>query len=245
MKQFLLAIGILMAAILACTPSPSITEAGATVTTFIDETGNGIMPESYSPLADTLVIAEWNQHGAMYRDVKLTDRNGRAEFSVNYTHFFDISVFPPCGYYSTTALQRDLTDDETAAFGFWPASSSDQLSTVKVLVWRDVNANGTRDPQEEVLNEKGTIFFKIPGGMNGNPYTQDNFVQVSDGGWFNIPLGNSCGTIYLLLMNSDAVTRSVSEPGRDSDAGAHGNTFYPSIEIPYQPGETTVYWEIE
>jgi hypothetical protein len=115
---------------------------------------------------------------------------------------------------------------------------------VKVLVWRDVNANGTRDPQEEVTGEQAGVMFKIPGGMNGNLYTQDNFVQDSDQGWFTIPLGNSCGTIHLLLMNGDAVTNSVSAPGRDSDAGAHGNTFYPSIEIPYDPGETIVYWEI-
>jgi hypothetical protein len=243
MKQFLLALGVLIAATLAC--GPSITNASVTVTTFVDETGNGEIPESYLPLPDTLVIAEWNQHGAMYRDVTLTDQNGRAEFSVDYTHFFDVSVFPPCGYYSTTPLQRDVTDTEYAAFGFWPADPVDRLSTVMVLVWRDVNANGARDAQEEITGEKAGILFEIPGGMNGYPYSQDNFVQDSDGGWFNVSLGNSCGTIHLLLMNSDAATRSVSEPGRDSDAGAHGNTIYPSIEIPYEPGETTVYWEIK
>jgi hypothetical protein len=49
----------------------------------------------------------------------------------------------------------------------------------------------------------------------------------------------------VLLLNSDLATNSVSEPGKVSDAGAHGNTFYPSIEIPYSAGETTVYWEIK
>jgi hypothetical protein len=48
----------------------------------------------------------------------------------------------------------------------------------------------------------------------------------------------------MLLLESDITTNSVSEPGKVSDDGAHGNTFYPSIEIPYNPGETTIYWEI-
>jgi len=229
---------------LACTPSPSSTDAKATITTFVDESGNGTMPESYSPMPDTLVIATWNVHGGMYREVKFTDSNGHADFSVSYTHFFDISVFPPCGYYSTSPLHRDMKGIEKADFGFWQSASSSGSATVKVLLWKDLNANGTHDPQEEVNDAKVSVMFKIPNGTNGNPYDMDNFVQDSADGWLNIPLGNSCGTIYLLLLKSDAATQSVSKPGRDSDAGAHGNTLYPSIEIPYNPGETTIYWEI-
>ena len=244
MKQALLAFLVLLLAILACTPSPSSTDAKATVTTFVDESGNGTMPESYSPLPDTLVIATWNVHGGMYREVKFTDSNGHADFSVSYTHFFDISVFPPCGYYSTSPLHRDMKGIEKADFGFWQSALSSGSATVKVLLWKDLNANGTHDPQEEVSGAKVSVMFKIPNGTNGNPYDTDNFVQDSADGWLNIPLGNSCGTIYLLLLKSDAATQSVSKPGRDSDAGAHGNTLYPSIEIPYNLGETTIYWEI-
>jgi hypothetical protein len=245
MKQVLLAFLVLLLAVLACTPSPTLTDAKATVTTFVDESGKGTMPESYSSVPDTLVIATWNVHGAMYREVKFTDSNGHADFSVSYTHFFDVSVFPPCGYYSTTPLHRDMKGEEKADFGFWQSTPSNGAATVKVLLWKDLNTNGTRDPQEEVTGEKVSVMFKIPNGMNGNPYDTDNFAPDSADGWFNIPLGNSCGTIYLLLLNTDAVTRSVSEPGKDSDAGAHGNTLYPAIEIPYGTGETMVYWEIK
>ena len=245
MKRIFLVFFALLLAMLACSPNVTIKDATATVTTFVDENGSGQIPESYTPLPDTLVIATWNVHGGMYREVKLTDQNGRAGFSVGYTHFFDISVFPPCGYYSTTPLHRDMTDTEKAEFGFWPADPTGQSSTVKVLVWKDLNANGVRDPQEEVTGEKVSAMFKIPGGVSGNLYDEDNFDQDSADGWFDIPLGNSCGTIYLLLMNSGVTTRSVSVPGKNSDAGTHGNTFYPSIEIPYVTGETIVYWEIE
>lgn len=244
MKQAILAFLVLLLAVLACSPSPSLTDAKATVTTFVDENGNGTMPDSYSPLPDTLVVATWNQHGHMNREVKFTDSNGRADFSVSYTHFFDVSVFPPCGYYSTTPLHRDMKGTEKADFGFWQSAPSGS-ATVKVLLWKDLNANGTRDPQEEVTGETIAVMFKIPNGTNGNPYDEDNFSQDSADGWFNIPLGNSCGTIYLLLLNTNAITQSVSEPGKDSDAGAHGNTVYPAIEIPYGTGETTVNWEIK
>ena len=72
MKQALLAFLVLLLAILACNPSPSSTDAKATVTTFVDESGNGTMPELYLPLPDTLVIATWNVHGGMYREVRFT-----------------------------------------------------------------------------------------------------------------------------------------------------------------------------
>lgn len=245
MKWLFLFFGVLSIAILACGPGSTTTkDASLTVTTFVDEGGKGILPETYSPLPNTLVIATWNQHGHMLREVKLTDPNGQAEFSVGYTHFFDVSVFPPCGYYSTSPLFRDATGIEKAEFGFWPAAPSDQLSAVKVLVWKDANSNGTPDPDEGVLDQKASIMFRVPGGADGNIYNQDNFLQESQDGWFDISLGNSCGSIFMLLHDSVAATNSVSEPGKVSDAGAHGNTFYPSIEIPYDPGETTIYWEI-
>ena len=245
MKRFFFAFGVLLIAMLAC-GSATTKSAKVTVTTFVDGIGKGALPESYQPLPNTLVMAKWNQNGYMSREVKLTDQNGQADFSVGYTHFFDISVVPPCGYYSTTPLFRDMTTGaEKIEFGFWPANPSDQLSRVKVLVWKDLNSNGTRDPQEEVVNEKASIMFKIPGGQGGNVFDADNFLQGTDKGWFDISLGNSCGTIYMLLLNKELATNSVTAPGKVSDAGAHGNTFYPSIEIPYSLGETTVYWEIK
>ena len=246
MKRISIFLGVLLIAILACGPGSVTTKtAEVTVTTFVDESGKGVLPEPYLPLPNTLVIAKWNVHGGMFREVKLTDHNGQADFSVGYTHFFDVSVFPPCGYYSTTPLFRDMTSTEKVEFGFWPANSGDQLSRVKVLVWKDLNSNGTRDPEEAVVNEKASIMFNVPGGNQGNVFYQDNFIQETDNGWFDINLGNSCGTIYVLLLNSALVTNSVSDPGKVSDAGTHGNTVYPSIEIPYNPGETTVYWEIK
>ena len=245
MKHVFLAFAALLLAALACSPTTTSKDATAAITTFVDENGSGEIPESYLPLPDTLVIATWNVHGYMSREVKLTDQDGRADFPVTYTHFFDISVFPPCGYYSTTPLKRSMTDAEKAEFGFWPADPAEQLSKVKVLLWKDLNANGTRDPQEEVAGEKISVMFQIPGGVNGNPYDDDNYTFTSTDGWLDIPLGNACGTIYLLLLNSDEATASVSEPGLDSDAGSHGNTFYPSIEISFETGDTVVYWEIE
>ena len=182
MNRIFLAFFALLLAMLACSPNVTTKDATATVTTFVDENGSGQIPESYTPLPDTLVIATWNVHGGMYREVKLTDQNGRAGFSVGYTHFFDISVFPPCEYYSTTPLHRDMTDTEKAEFGFWPADPTGQSSTVKVLVWKDLNANGVRDPQEEVTGEKVSAMFKIPGGVSGNLYDEDNFDQGKESG---------------------------------------------------------------
>jgi hypothetical protein len=245
MKSFFLFFGILSIAILACGPgSTSTKDANLTVTTFIDESGRGIFPETYLPLPNTLVIAKWNQHGHMLREVKLTDRNGQAQFSVRYTHFFDVSVVPPCGHYPTSPLFRDVTDTEEAEFGFWPVDPGEQLSQVKVLLWKDLNSNEMPDSDEGIENQKASIMFRVPGGADGNVYNQDNFLQESDAGWFDIQLGNSCGTIFMLLQDSTVTTNSVSKPGKVSDAGAHGNTFYPSIEIPYDLGETTIYWEI-
>jgi hypothetical protein len=244
-KQILLAFFVLLLAVLACSPTTTTKDATAAVTTFVDENGSGQIPESYLPLPDTLVFATWNVHGYMYREVQQTDQSGRADFPVTYTHFFDISVFPPCGYDSTTPLKQSMTETEKAEFGFWLADPAGQLSTVKVLLWRDSNLNGARDPQEEVTGEKVGVMFGIPGGANGNPYDEDNYTFTSADGWFDIPLGNACGIIHLLLLNSDAATASVSEPAKESDAGSHGNTFYPSIVIPFEPGDTVVYWEIE
>jgi hypothetical protein len=246
MKRFAFALTLLLLAALACGPgSTSTKEVGLTVTTFIDESGKGEFSESYQGLPNTLILAKWNQHGAMYREVQITDANGQASFSVGYTHFFDISVVPPCGYESTTPLQRDMTRTKDANFGFWPANPVNGEANVKLLIWKDTNSNGTRDPQEEVTGEKASVMFDVPGGTNGNVYDQDNFLQESQEGWFDIHLGNSCGAVYVLLVNSALTTRSVSEPGRDSDASSHGNTFHAAIEIPYGLGETIVYWEIK
>lgn len=239
MKRMSLALVVLLVAILAC--GPSVTTKDVSVTTFVDESGKGILPETYQPLPNTLVVAKGNIHGGMFREVKLTDQNGQANFSVGYTHFFDVSVVPPCGYYSTTPIFRDMTGAEKAEFGFWPATPQDQASRVKVLVWNDLNSNGTRDSREEIVNEKIGVTFKIPGEVVGNDFNEDNFVQESDNGWFDINLGNSCGTIYLLWLKGALATNSVSEPGRISD-DEHGNT---AIEIPYMPGETIIYWEIK
>jgi hypothetical protein len=181
----------------------------------------------------------------MFREVKLTDSNGQVEFAVTYTHFFDISVVPPCGYYSTSPLFRDVTGTGQAGFGFWPFSAADQASRVNVMVWRDANSDGQRDPRETVVDERAVVMFKVPGGADGNVFDQDNFIQEPVDGWFGIDLGNSCGTIYVLLLDSDLATNFVSMPGKVSDAGSHGNTFHPSIEIPYGAGETVVYWEIK
>lgn len=245
MKRIFLSFFALLLAMLACSPTVTSKDVTANVTTFVDENGSGEIPESYTPLPDTLVIATWNVHGYMYREVKLTDQDGRADFPVTYTHFFDISAFPPCGYYSTTPLKQSMTETPKTEFGFWPEAPAGQLSKVKVLLWRDLNANGARDAQEEVAGEEVSVMFKIPGGANGNPYDEDNYAFTSTDGWYDIPLGNSCGIIYLLLLNSESATASISEPGKDSDAGSHGNTVYPAIEIPYGPDETTVYWEIQ
>lgn len=246
MKRFFLYFGLLFIGVLACGPGSTTTkDARVTITVFVDETGRGTIPESYTPIPNTLVMAKWNQHGGMFREVKLTDSNGQIEFSVTYTHFFDISVVPPCGYYSTSLLFRDVTDTGQAEFGFWPVSPADRSSMVKVMVWRDANSDGQRNPQETVVGEKAAVMFKVPGGADGNVYDQDNFIQEPMDGWFDIDLGNSCGTIYVLLLDSDLATNSVSEPGKVSDAGSHGNTFHPSIEIPYGAGETVVYWEIK
>jgi hypothetical protein len=230
-----------LAIILACIPGSATTKnVSVSITTFVDESGEGILPETYQPLPNTLVIAKWNVHGSRYREVKLTDQKGQTNFSVGYTHFFDISVFPPCGYYSTTPLSQDVTNTEKTQFGFWPASPHEQLSRVKVLLWKDLNANGTRDPLEEV-NGKVGIMFKIPGGMDGNVYSGDNFIQETENGWFDLNLGNSCGTIYVLWLNDTLTTNSVSAPAKVSN-DEHGNV---SIEIPYNPGETIIYWEMK
>jgi hypothetical protein len=241
MKKILF-LGILLSAILACLPVTATNkDVSVVITAFVDESGEGIFPEDYQPLPNTLVIAKWNRHGSRYREVNLTDQNGRADFSVGYTHYFNVSVVPPCGYYSTTRLFQDMTSANKAEFGFWPASAVQQLSRVKVLVWNDLNSNGTREPQEEIMNEKVSVMFNIPGEAKGVVYEHDNFVQEANEGWFDINLGNSCGTIYVLWLKGALETRSVSEPGKNSD-DEHGNV---AIEIPYNPGETTVYWEIK
>jgi len=230
-----------LAIVLACIPgSASTKDVSVTITTFVDGSGKGVLPETYSPLPNTVVIARWNIHGNRFRKVEFTDQNGRADFSVSYTHLFDVSVVPPCGYDSTTPLIQDMTGAEKAEFGFWPANPGDRSSRVKVLVWKDLNSNGTRDPQEEVQNEMIGVTFNVPGEAQGIIFS-DDFVQESDKGWFDINLGNSCGTIYLLWLTGALATNSVSEPGRIND-DEHGNV---SIEIPYAPGETTIYWEIK
>lgn len=237
MKKILF-LGILLGAILAC--GPGVTTTDVSVTTFVDESGKGILPETYTPLPDTLVVAKWNRHGGAYREVKLTDEKGQANFSVGYTHYFNVSVAPPCGHYSTTPIFQDMTSADKAEFGFWPATPPHQISRVKVLVWKDLNSNRARDPQEEVVNEKVSVTFNIPGETKGG-YDDDNFIQESDDGWFDINLGNSCGTIYARWLGDALATSSVSEPGKISD-DEHGNN---AIEIPYDAGETIVYWEIK
>ncbi len=226
-------------AMLAC--GTTTKDVNVNITTFVDESGKGILTETYKPLPNTLLIARWNIHGNRLRKVEITDQNGHANISVNYTHLFEVSVVPPCGYYSTTPLFRDMTGAEKAEFGFWSANLNDQLSRVKVLVWNDLNSNGIRDLREEVLNEKISVTFNIPGEVAGAVFDEDNFFQESDNGWYDINLGNSCGTIYLLWLKGALSTNSVSEPGKINDDD-HGNV---SIEIPYVPGETTIYWEIK
>jgi hypothetical protein len=162
MKSLLHFLAALWIAALACGPVPgsqTINDVQVTITTFVDEYGNGALPESYVPLPNTLVIAKWNIHGGMYREVKLTDRDGRADFSVGYTHFFDVSAVPQCGYYSTTPLLLDLREKQAAEFGFWPAGPVDQRSGVKVMVWRDANSNGGRSGRDH--DEQASVMFNV------------------------------------------------------------------------------------
>ena len=247
MKRLPAAFCALLAAMLACIPGQaSIKDAKVTVTTFVDEGGSGIPSDPPPPLPDTLVIAMWNVHGGMYREVKLTDQDGLADFSVGYTHYFDIIAVPPCGYHSTTPLYLDMTKTDGTAFGFWPNEGGDgRPSRVRLMVWRDRNSNKVRDAGEEITDKQASIMFDVPHGSPGNVFDQDNYLQEAPDGWFDIELGNSCGRIFALLLDSELVTVSVSEPGGVSDAGSHGNTYYPAIEIPYSQGETTVYWEIK
>ena len=241
MKKASIFFGILLLAALACGPVPVTTkEVNVLVTTFVDENGNGILPETHTPLPNTLVMAKWNVHGVMFRNVELTDENGLAKFSVGYTHLFEVGVIPPCGYYSTTPLYYDMTVADRAEFGFWPANPDDRLSHVKVLAWKDLNSNGTRDLQEEIINENIGVTFNIPLGTVGNVFGGDNFIQASENGWFDINLGNSCGTIYLQWLKGALATGSVSEPGK-----IHDENGKVSIEIPYAAGETMIYWEIK
>jgi hypothetical protein len=98
MKNFFPFCGVLLLAVLACVPGSVATkDVNVIITTFVDESGKGILPETYPPLPNTLVIAKWNIHGGMFRQVELTDQNGHANFSVSYTHFSMSAWFLPVG----------------------------------------------------------------------------------------------------------------------------------------------------
>ena len=166
-----------MIAILAC--GATTKEVSVNITTCIEESGKGLLTETYKPLPNTLVIARGNIHGGNFRKVELTDQNGEANISVRYTHFFNVSVVPPCGYYSTTPIFRDMTSAKKAEFGFWPANPNNQLSYVQVLVWNDLKSNGTRDSRQEIENEKIGVSFKIPEDCVGNDFNEYKFIQYA------------------------------------------------------------------
>jgi hypothetical protein len=65
MKRSFLFFGLLFVGVMACGPGSTTTrDARVTVTAYVDEAGRGTIPEAYTPIPNTLVIAKWNQHGA-------------------------------------------------------------------------------------------------------------------------------------------------------------------------------------
>ena len=240
---------ILAIALSACTPAPGsqkLIDVSFTIFAYADTDGDGKHDAGEQPLSQVLVITDSNIHGALACYARRTDTNGEAPISGIYTHFFDVKVVPPCGYTPTTPNTfgaRDLKRE--LPVGFLPATPQPGDAVVRFHVWDDANQNGVQEDDEEPVSAMVlSLDIPVPGELS-NSFGVDigeintEMAVMLDNGQGQINLGNSCGTLRVLLPNTDQwqPVNISPEPEFEETAGG-ADTLALRFEV--APGETNI-----
>lgn len=206
----------------ACNAAPSVDRAAAPgsqrtrtqtiqVTAFVDENLNGRFDKSEPPIPDTLIAAQSNIHGSFTRTAVLTDADGVAEISADYTHFFDLAATPPCGYVPATAAKLSAADANSRgeiAFGFRPESSQLGRAELQIHLWQDDYEDGDQQQAERPLPNT-TIHFNpdLDWGYDSDNYTGLLSAQTDAAGQVSVSLGNGCGLVWMQPITDLQITK--------------------------------------
>lgn len=171
----------------------------ANILAFSDDNGNGKQDSGEAPLQDVLVISESNVHGTYSRTGVLTDVDGKATVTAEYTHIFNIKLISPCGYQPTTptsiAAKRNLS------FAFEPQSPQAGIAELHFRLWQDTNRDGIRQPDEPpVEGVRLDLIPELEGRYPGDSISGLLTTQTDINGEVLINLGNSCSEVTILLQ---------------------------------------------
>ncbi len=187
----------------------------AKIVVFEDLNGNGKQDEGEAPIPNTLIVSTSNIHGNFSQLTAYTDKNGKAEISVTYTHIFEITALTPCGYVRTTPEILSASKGSLFTkyrFGFQPAEGSEaQLTenTLRFQLWQDINKDGLRQDSEPPLS--GVILTFAP-ALDISPPSfdldqvtafdnNDLLTETDEVGNAILNVGNACGTMRVASID--------------------------------------------
>jgi len=214
----------------------TVYEAAVTVAVFEDDDGDGVWDEGEHPIRGTVVVAKHNIHGGFTRSAVLTDAEGQATLAAEYTHVFEISVLPPCGFRATTETTTSISHSPRARFevGFVPERPRSGTALLSFYLWEDLDGDGLRQADELAI--PGLTLHADPQMGRDTPgaiYRPDAWSVTTDQeGRATLGLGNSCGTVCLSVpfgWRSTAIRPSAQE---ERDA----------LLVPYSTGITEIEW---
>lgn len=216
----------------ACIPGPPGSQKridlNVTVNVFADLDGNGRQSGDEPGLPGVLTAAHYNEHGFHTRISKLSDGDGRVNFSGTYTHYFDVGAAAPCGIQASTETTQSAVSsgglslkagERQRDFGFLFRTGEVNLpetAQVTFELWLDLNGNGQREDGEGSI--EGQTFAATPyqSGIDflwPDPADIDDFVLTSGpNGRAVLELGNSCGQVAVRFPRDSEIEVTTSQP---------------------------------
>ncbi|MBN1427000.1 MAG: hypothetical protein JXB07_01365 [Anaerolineae bacterium] len=240
---------MLALAVSACTSAPGSQkriDVSFTIFAYADADGNGKHDSGEQAIPLVLVITDSNIHGSLTRSVHRTGANGEALINGTYTHYFSVKVVPPCGYTPTTSNTFATSDLKgKLPVGFTPDNPQPGDAVVRFHVWNDANQNGIQDDGEEPIDARTLLLdIFVPGELSttfgadiGHFSDAEMAVTLNDGrGQFS--LGNSCGTLRVLLPKTEQWEPMSISPAPEFEAFSSGMGV--RLRFEYAPGETDI-----
>jgi hypothetical protein len=209
----------------------SLDKEQATITVFVDADQDGNMDRGEAPLADALVVAEFNIHGSFRRTAGLTGADGKVTLEAEYTHVFEIIAVPPCGAQATTPTRLDATSERRLRFGYAPQDPPAGRASIRFQLWEDRDGDGQQGSGEGPLPNFNLYADPLSGKtLDRGIYFGLLAMQTDAQGNALLELGNSCGSIVLPFQHGWNYTGFIPEPVSAEE----------SLEFAYQEGVTEV-----
>jgi hypothetical protein len=174
----------------------SIQNRTVSVITYEDSDADGEWDRDESPIENTLVVGVYNVHGSFTHLGRTTDAAGEVTVSAEYTHFFNLTIVPPCGYRATTETVFTPENNRDIEVGFAPEDPREGVATVEIVFWEEKDEDGVMNPGEELSNNY--VFYVDVIDEEYRDVAQSNLMARTDEeGRVTLDMGNSCGTLWV------------------------------------------------